>query len=71
MQNTISKSVMRPRLASRLVHFSMAYITIFEGLQAFGYGDGADWELLGLILTQPVAWVTGRTIEKTRRIEDV
>jgi len=66
MSEELKKSIMRPRLAKPCIHFSMLYTMVFEALQAFSHGDGADWQILAAFVAQPVAWVTSRGLEKIK-----
>jgi len=76
------KALLRPKLAMRLVNFSLAYITAVEMVipvinALIQYktdipGDAVlisvsinEW-VLGLLLTYPVSYIFGRTIEKVK-----
>jgi hypothetical protein len=54
----------RPSIANRHSWFTALYIAIFEGLAAFDYGSGANWEIAILIASPTLAWFGFRTWDK-------
>lgn len=67
-QQTIRSSAdvkgVRPAIASRSSWALVAYIFLFDGFKAFGYGPGANWELAMLIASPVLAWFGFRTWDK-------
>lgn len=54
----------RPEIASRHSWFTVAYVFAMELLDAFNYGEGANWEIALLIASPVLAWFGFRTWDK-------
>jgi len=54
----------RPKIVRQSFYGSALYLLAFEGMQAFGKGTGADWELLALLMSPVLAYFGFRTGDK-------
>jgi len=57
----------RPAIANRHSYFTALYLFVFEGLEAFSYGTGANWEIATLLASPTLAWFGFRTWDKFSR----
>jgi hypothetical protein len=64
IRSSVDKAGIRPMVANRHSWFTAAYVLIFEVAEAFGYGTGANWEILTLIASPTLAWFGFRTWDK-------
>ncbi len=78
-RNTLLRAVMRPKLASRFSTLAMLYVVaakfvfpiLNQQFEGWDLSTDVDYQLLGILLAQPIAWVFGRSYEKARGVDDV